>query len=95
MPTPMVSAKKKKAARLPSRGWGADRSGDRPSSDTIVASHAIGDRKSENSLSASNERTSSGKRRRRSLLKLTFRSSPSTTSQSRHSTRSNLSMDAV
>ena len=80
---------------MPSSGWRAERSGDRPSSDTIVASHTLGDRKSDDSLSASSERTGVGKRRRRSLLKLTWRFSPRTTSQSRHSTRSNRSIDAV
>ena len=58
--------RKEAKSREDGEQWvGADRSGERPSSETIVASHAIGDRKIENSLSASNERTSSGKRRRR------------------------------
>ena len=77
--------KEEQSRQTAEQGWRARRSGDRATSDTIVASHTIGERKSDNDLSASNERSSSGKRRRRSLLKLTCRSSPSTTSQSRPS----------
>jgi hypothetical protein len=94
-PTPMVRARKKSAVRLPSSGWRAERNGERASSDTMVASHAIGDRNSDDSLSATSERWSIGKRRSRSLLRLTFRFSPRTTTQSRQITRSDRSIGAV